>query len=129
MKNNEKGFSLIELMIVIAVVAILVTLSYPSYVSFIRKAARSEAQVELLDWANLQQVWRADHPDYNTAISPDNSENYVYTMVSTTNSFTLTATARGEQVDDKEDGTSCASLSLNQAGTPGPSGLEGCWGK
>jgi type IV pilus assembly protein PilE len=128
MNTLIKGFTLAELMIVITIVAILITLSYPSYASFIRKADRTEAQVVLLDWANRQAVWRADNISYNEGISPVDDENYVYTIVSTVTSFTLTATAKGDQVDDKEDGISCSSLTINHAGVQGPSGYLECWG-
>lgn len=128
MKKAGNGFSLIELMMVIAVVAILVTLSYPSYVGFIRKADRTEARVDLLDWANRQEVWRADHIDYNSAIDPDDTTLYSYSMVSTTSSFTLTATALGAQANDAEEGVSCATLTLSQDGTTGPAGYQQCWG-
>ncbi|MBT8069623.1 MAG: prepilin-type N-terminal cleavage/methylation domain-containing protein [Xanthomonadales bacterium] len=126
MKN---GFSLIELMIVTTLIAILATLSYPSYVSFIRKADRTEAMTTLLDWANRQQIWRADHPAYSTGINPDNTELYSYSMTTTATSFTLTATALNEQAYDKEDGVSCGTLTLDQSGQKGPSGHLECWGK
>ncbi len=128
MKHIKKGFSLIELMIVIALVAILVTLSYPSYASFVRKADRAVARVTLLDWVNRQEIWRADNINYNTDINPANDENYTYSMVSTATSFTLTATAIGGQVADQDDGVSCATLTLDQAGAQGPSGHLACWG-
>ncbi len=128
MKKSRKGFSLIELMIVLALVAILIMLSYPSYVNFIRKADRAEARVTLLDWANRQEIWRADHISYNADINPANDENYTYSMVSTATSFTLTATAVGGQVADQDDGVSCATLTLDQAGVQGPSGHLACWG-
>lgn len=128
MQKIKKGFSLVELIIVIAVIAILVTLSYPSYVSFIRKADRAEARVDLLDWANRQAVWRADHASYNSDINPVDTDLYTYTMVSTATSFTLTATATGAQTADEEDGVTCASITLDQAGTQGPAGYQACWG-
>ena len=115
-------------MIVIALIAILVTLSYPSYVNFIRKADRAEARVTLLDWANRQEIWRADNINYNTDINPANDENYTYSMVSTATSFTLTATAIGGQAADQEDGVSCGTLTLDQAGVQGPTGHLECWG-
>lgn len=125
----NKGFTLIELMVVIALIAILVTLSYPSYVNFIRKADRAEAQVTLLDWANRQEIWRADNPGYNTDINPADTATYAYTIVSTVSSFTLTATALGAQADDKEAGVACTALSLDQAGVRGPVGHQECWSK
>jgi type IV pilus assembly protein PilE len=126
MKN---GFSLIELMIVTALIAILVTLSYPSYISFVRKADRTEAITTLLDWANRQQVWRADHPSYNTGINPANTENYSYSITATATSFTLTATALNVQTEDKEDGVACSTLTLDHAGNKGPGGHLECWGE
>ncbi len=127
MKTNQKGFSLIELMIVIALVAILVMLSYPSYASFIRKADRVKAHVTLLDWANRQEIWRADNISYSADINPANDENYTYSIVSTATSFTLTATAIGGQAADQEHGVSCGTLTLDQAGAQGPSGHLACW--
>lgn len=129
MKRIVSGFSLIELMIVVALIAILLTLAYPSYLNFIRKADRTEAQVTLQDWANRQQVWRADHPSYNAGINPADSTAYAYTMVNTATTFTLTATALGGQAADKEAGVACTSLTLDQAGMPGPAGLLKCWAK
>lgn len=128
MKTLIKGFTLTELMIVITIVAILISLSYPSYVNFIRKANRTEAQVVLLDWANRQAVWRADNISYNEDINPADDENYIYTIVSTATSFILTATAQGEQANDEEDGISCSSLTLNQASVQGPAEYLECWG-
>jgi type IV pilus assembly protein PilE len=116
-------------MTVVAIVAILATLSYPSYLNFIRRADRTDAQITLQDWANRQEVWRADHPAYNTGINPSNTDKYTYSMVSTTDSFTLTATAIGRQAADKEDGLSCATLTLRQDGSPGPDGHQLCWAK
>ena len=117
-----------ELMVVLSIISILVTLSYPSYVNFVRKADRADAQVDLLDWANRQEIWRADHISYSADINPDNTENYTYTITNLTpTSFTLTATAVGGQVNDKEDGVSCLTLTLQQDGQQGPSGHLECW--
>jgi len=129
MKRIKNGFSLIELMIVIAVVTTLVTLSYPSYASFIRKANRAQAQAALLDWANRQEIWRADHPSYNPDINPGNTEFYTYSMVSTATSYTLTATAIGNQANDVEKGVSCVTMTLLQDGSTGPAGHQHRWGE
>lgn len=125
----QPGFSLVELMIAITVVAILVTLSYPSYLRFVLRADRSDAQMTLQDWASQQEVWRADHPAYNTGINPSNTDKYTYSMVSTAASFTLTAAAIGRQATDEQDGVSCATLTLRQDGVPGPDGHRVCWGR
>ena len=129
MKTTIKGFTIVELMIAISIVAILVSLSYPSYINFVRKAERSDAQMVLLDWANRQQAWRADHPDYKTGVNPVNTELYAYTMVSSSTSCTLTATALSKQKNDTEAGVSCGTLTLDQTGLLGPKGHEQCWRK
>ena len=54
----KKGFSLIELMIVIAIMAILATIAYPSYIDHVRKTKRAEAQAELLDLASKIQRYK-----------------------------------------------------------------------
>ena len=127
MKHANKGYSLMELMIVVTVVAILLALSYPSYLSYIRKSNRAEALVTLLDWANQQEIWRADNPSYNSDIKPADSEKYAYTLESNASSFTLTATAQGAQASDVANGVSCEVITLNQSGIGGPSGHEACW--
>jgi len=119
MRDRKSGFTLIELMVVVAIVAILVMLSYPSYVSFIRKSERSDAQAELLDWANRQHIWRADHISYNESINPADTQYYVHSIdqadLSAT-SFTLIATAQGGQAGDKQGGVDCGTLSLDETG-------------
>ncbi|MFT5139806.1 MAG: type IV pilus assembly protein PilE [Lysobacterales bacterium] len=127
MKYTWRGFSLMELMIVVALAAILLGLSVPTYQGFVRKSTRAEAVVTLLDWANRQDVWRADNASYNLNISPAADTNYAYSMVANNTSFTLTATSQGRQTNDKEKGVACSVMTINQAGVTGPVGHEACW--
>ena len=50
---KTKGFTLIELMIVVAIVAILAGFAYPSYVESVRRGARAEARAAMLNMAQL----------------------------------------------------------------------------
>lgn len=52
---NAKGFSLIELMIVIVIVGVLAAVALPSYRNYLVKASRSAVQTELLDLASIQE--------------------------------------------------------------------------
>lgn len=130
MKTNiySKGFTLIELMIVIAVVAILVALALPSYTQYVRKANRGEAQQLLLNWANNQELWRAAHTTYadaSTALGVPTHEKYTFTVTGTSaTAYLLTATAIGDQAADKDKGTSCTALTMNQSNTKTPAD---CW--
>ena len=124
-KATRKGFTLVELMIVIAIVAILVALAMPSYARYIRKANRGEAQQLLMNWANNQEIWRANHTDYAAdavgELKAPTHDKYNFTLtVQTPTAYTLTATATGDQLKDTERGKSCATLTLDQSNTKGP---------
>jgi len=55
MKSNNKGFTLIELMIVVAIIGILAAIGYPSYTNYLHKAGRSEASALLLEVMEKQE--------------------------------------------------------------------------
>ena len=130
-ETNRKGFTLVELMIVIAIVAILVALALPSYAQYIRKANRGEAQQLLMNWANNQEIWRANDSDYASAttVPPEiplpTHDKYTFSHppVSAT-SYTLIATATGDQANDKNHGTPCTALTLDQSNAKTP---RDCW--
>jgi type IV pilus assembly protein PilE len=126
-KQNSKGFTLVELMIVVGIVAILVALALPSYTRYVRKANRGEAQQILLNWSNNQEIWRANDTDYAGVgdITPPTHDKYNFTVASDTNTYTLTATATTpDQLKDSERGNPCSPLALNQANEKTP---DDCW--
>jgi len=131
--NGRNGFTLIELMIVIAIVAILVALALPSYTSYVRKAKRGEAEQTLMNWANLQEIWRANNPTYadEDDIAVPTHDYYTFSVSGTSASaYLLTAVATGDQVNDKDRSKDCSTLTLDQSGakTPIISGVTYCWG-
>ena len=135
---SKKGFTLVELMIVIGIVAILVALAIPSYTQYVRKANRGEAQQLLLNWANNQEIWRANHTEYATSLelAPPGHDKYtlyrrvtgdtcanVDTPLSATQ-FSLVACPTGDQDKDEERGEPCDPLTLNESNAKTPAE---CW--
>ncbi len=114
-------------MIVIAIVAILVALALPSYTRYVLKANRGEAQQLLLNWANNQEIWRANDTDYATTgeIALPTHAKFAFTLPTrTATTYVLRATAQGNQANDKERGTTCSPLEINQANAKTPAN---CW--
>jgi len=126
-KTNRKGFSLIELMTVVAIVAVILALAIPSYTRYVRKANRGEAQQLLLNWANNQEIWRANDTDYATTgeIALPTHALYTFTLPTrTATTYVLRATATGDQANDEEQSTDCTPLEINQANAKTPAV---CW--
>ena len=130
--NKSRGFTLIELMIVVAVVAILAAIALPSYNEHVRKTRRTQAKADLSEIAQalerqftLQRTYAAFPETFNQ--SPRTGTPYYtisYALAATT--YVITATPVAPQ--DKD--TKCKVLSLNQLGqktATGTLGVAGCW--
>ncbi|MBL4852195.1 MAG: prepilin-type N-terminal cleavage/methylation domain-containing protein [Gammaproteobacteria bacterium] len=61
-KNNKNGFTLIEVLIVVAIVGILAAIAYPSYVEQVNKVRRTDAQATLVELAARLQEYYVDQP-------------------------------------------------------------------
>ena len=124
-----RGFTLIELMIVVAVIGILAAIAYPSYQDYIRKARRIDAQSVMLDIQLLQEKYRVNHTIYGGTLdevgaSPP-TDYYNFTISgNTASAYTITAEAK-TGTSQKSD-TGCDKLELNQASTKSP---DTCWKK
>ncbi len=138
MKRKASGFTLVELMIVVAIVGILAAIAYPAYTDSARKGRRAQAITDLYSIQLAQEKWRANNSTYGTlanvwgtvTTSPATGTAYYNLAISgnTATAYTLTATATtaGGQNNDKAGGVSCTPLTLNQNG---PVGQAACWAK
>lgn len=123
MKKN-KGFTLIEVMIVVAIIGILAAIAYPSYDEYVKRGNRAEGQAFLNEVAARQERYFSQNNAYVTSVddisklglSKSSSETGKYTLtISTNNGYTLTAT---QQFND----TKCGNLTLNAIGDKGANG-------
>lgn len=135
MKSRQDGVTLVELLIVVAIIGILAAIAYPSYDNYLRKGRRADAQTLMMDIGTKQQQYLLDARQYtitigngglNIATSGWNCAatctNSFYTVsVAVTAgppTFTITATPQGAQVPD-------GALTLDHQGNRTRSGNPG----
>lgn len=141
----NKGFSLIELMIVVAIVGIIASIAYPSYKEYITRARRTDGQTALLDLASRMERYYSEQNSYANAIFGTSANSvrssnlspeswYQLTITSTAATYVLQAIPRNTQITDDR---TCQTLTLNHLGVKGiaagpggliPTGpLNKCW--
>ncbi len=130
-QRNTQGFTLIELMIVVAIIGILAAIAYPSYTEYVLRSNRTEGQALLNDAAARQERYYAQNNTYAdtpaklgyTNTSSANGLYVISTPTGTASAYTLLATT--QKTDAK-----CGNLGLDQAGAKSKTGtgsLSDCW--
>ena len=136
MKAKSAGMTLIELMIVVAIVALLASIAVPSYRQYVLRSHRVQAKAALLNLAAAQEKFYLQNNTYaaNAALStappaglgiPGTTEDGFYTIAinnASATAFTATATATGAQTADSD----CATFTINQAGARTATTTK-CW--
>ncbi len=133
--TQQQGFTLIELMITVAIIAILAAVAYPSYTDYVQRGYRSEGQALLNDTAAAQERYYAQNYVYITDVADiaklntrtsSSTGKYTLTVSTAANDggYTLTATQQFN------DGT-CGNLTLDALGNRGRTGsgktVAECW--
>ncbi len=127
--KKTRGFTLIELMIVVGIVSILASVSFYFYGDFVRKANRTEARSALTDLAGRLEKCRSLYGRYNSdscnvdVSGTTEDGHFTLSEARAATSFTLTATATGAQAND----TDCATFSLTNTGIQTSTGGGDCW--
>lgn len=126
---ESAGFTLIELMIAVAVVAILGSIAYPSYLQYVLRSNRVAAQGVMTDLATRQHQFFIDTRGYagtvaglRASVPADVAAKYTITIAldgGPPPGFALTATPQGRQADER-----CGTMTIDQAGAKTPAD---CW--
>lgn len=135
--SRSVGFSLLEIILVMAIVAILTMLVVPSYQASRLRAMRADGKVALLQIASAQEHFYAANNTYSTVANPlsneqsfrSNDGSYIVTVTACdggdiVNCFVATASPQGVQRDDN-----CENLTLSDTGWRGSSSGNAveCW--
>ncbi len=135
-----KGFTLIELMIVVVVVGVLAAIALPAYQDYAKRARRADAKTSLLEVQLAQEKYRANNPTFTTdmtdlgyagATNQPSKEGY-YTLdipsAASASSYTITAQPTGIQTGD-DCGTFTITVDNNGENYTADGNNNECWNK
>lgn len=132
--QTQKGFTLIEMVIALACVALLASLAWPSYQNLILRSQRAQARASLLQaahWLERAASANGSYPsiaDVPASVLQIDGQRYKMTVTSSAQSYTLSATPLGTQAAD-----TCGTLTVNHLGVRNVQGASQtaaqCWSR
>jgi type IV pilus assembly protein PilE len=132
-RSSAQGFSLIELVVTIGIIALLAAIAVPSYTSYAQQARRTDAIRALATARQVLERCYTQYYAYNNgacpALATASPSGYyaITTPTLTTNTYLLQATAQGVQLKDQ----GCTAFKIDQTGaqtSTGTSTAQICWG-
>lgn len=135
-QHPQRGFNLVELSIVLAISAILATVSFSTYNDHVRKARRADAINTIMSIQLAEEQYRSNNSIYGTLAQVwggvTTAPGGYYTLAVSNlsaSSYTITATATGSQTSDAQDGTSCGTMSLTMSNGTETKTPASCWSR
>lgn len=126
MSRTQQGFTLIEVMVVVAIIGILAAIAYPNYAEHVTRTRRAAGAGCLLEMAQFMERYYTTNMGYTGAALPqtacvtETAQHYTYGLGGVTaNAYAITATPQGSQ---SSADTKCGTLGLNQRGVRSATG-------
>lgn len=131
-QQNDRGFTLIELMIAVAIVGILAAIALPSFQGYMKNSRRSDGHTLLQNAALAQEKWRVSNATYTSSVNNlagvcptsgncDSRSGYYRLSITagsaTATGYTLVATANSATTQASDSGCTAISLTHTTAGT------------
>jgi type IV pilus assembly protein PilE len=143
-RSMQRGFTLIELITVMVIIAVLTAIAIPNYMEYIRRTNRKEARAQLLQGVVWMEKWRNERGRYDDPANANNPPptypanllqspgtgiaKYTIAVAATPATYTITATAVGAMAGDV-----CATFDVNETHqrlhTPVATPFEICWSR
>lgn len=131
--QRSAGFTLVEMLITVAIIGILAAIAYPSYQAYVQQSRRADVMANMAALAQTLERAYSTQGQYPSSLAGANAaaatDFYDVSVALTTSGgrniqYTMTATAKGVQTADTEKGTACTPLTFNSLGEQTPAV---CW--
>ena len=134
--NQNKGFTLIELMIVVAVITIIAAIAIPAYSDYVTRAKRADGKTALASLQLAQEKYRANNPTYATSaasipFATTSPDGYYTISISSATATTYVIVADPDETAGQID-PECGNLIINESGDESVTGTasatpDRCW--